>query len=264
MFNWAGPVRFESHDGSTVVTFSQRMGEWQSTQDLQIGIEPIHGAHYGHDPWGRAPAPVNSAEERWRALVPNADVDMVRSTIHRIGKGRLWIKLHEGSERWAWARLNAMPEIALGISGVPYVPLVLPFTRLSDWYAAEASTASRTGNGTLTIDTDGTVETRNITVTLTAHSAGGWSNPSIVNTSSAEQVSIKRVAAAGEMLRLNVLGFRLERSTDNGSSWQDDTQNLMLGNTQVSPLSLMPGGNVINVSGVPNGAVELSWFDSWR
>lgn len=267
MNNWAGPVRFESPNGTTVVTFSQIMGEWESTQDIQVGVESVHGAHYGHDQWGQAVAPVNPAEERWRALVPNEDVDEFRSTLHRIGRGRLYIKLNDDSERWAWARLNAIPDISLAVRGVPYVPLSLPFTRLSDWYAAAATTVNATLDSspeTVSVTNAGLVETRNITITLTANSAAGFDDVTIANTTTAEQVSVSRTAANGEMIRLDVLGFRLETSDDGGSTWTDITQDLALGGTQVSPLTFVPGGNVITVTGATDADISIAFYSSWR
>src|SRR5690554_347904 len=111
MFPWGGLVRFESFDGTVSVPFSQRGAEWSTQQAVRATAQPVFGADYGHDPWGTLSAPVASGSERWRALVANADIDAARSTLQRIGRGKLVLRLHDDSERWAWARVLATPEM---------------------------------------------------------------------------------------------------------------------------------------------------------
>ena len=264
MINWAGLVRFESPDGTHVVTFSQRQAEWSSSQSLQVGIASVHGADYGYDPWGGGSVPVNPAEERWRALVPNDDVDVTRSRAHSIGRGRLFIRLHDETERWAWARLNAMPDIELGVQGIPYVPLILPFTRLSDWFAAEATVVEETvtGNTSFIVESAGLAVTRNIVITLTANSAGGFDQPTIANGSTVESFTIDRVAVAGEVVRIDVEAFRMEHDVGNGM--EDVTEDLKLGGTQVMPISLIGGNNLIEVTGITDSTVRIEFYDAWR
>jgi hypothetical protein len=266
---YARLIRFESHDAAISVVFDGHrwQTEWQSTQDVRGNVEAIHGASYGVSPWGRQPAPVATAEERLRALVPNADVDIVRNRTTQIGTGRLWRRMENGDEQWSWARVESVPGFTIESKGFYYVPLVLPFTRLSDWYAAEATIVTETLTSspvTVTAENDGMAETRNIVITLTAHSAGGFSNPSISNTTSAESFTVGRVAASGEKLRIDVLGFRAERSTDGGATWIDATTSLQLDGTQVHPMSLLPGGNVITVAEASDTTIEIQFYEAWR
>jgi hypothetical protein len=266
---YARLIRFESHDAAISVEFDGRrwQTEWQSTQDVQGGVESIHGASYGVSPWGRQPAPVATAEERLRAVVPNADVDIVRNRTTQIGTGRLWRRMENGDEQWSWARVDAVPGFTIESKGFYYVPLVLPFTRLSDWYAAEPTVVEETvtsSPATVNATNDGLVTTRNITITLTANSAGGFSTPSVQNSTSYETFTVNRTANSGDMLRIDVLNFRAQYSVDGGVNWSDVTADMFLANSQVSPISLLPDGNVLIVSGVTDAELEIEFYSAWR
>lgn len=274
MSKWAVLKRYETMDGSVSFELPTRQAEWQSTQELQWQAGTIHGAHYGHDPFGMAAAPAAPAQERWRSTLSAEDGDVARSLPERIPKGRLWIEMDDGSERWAIARLTQMPEFTISGPNISLIPTVFPFTRLSDWYAAEASVDQRTTTASsfaFQFNVGGMAVTRNIVMTLMANTSGGYDNPVIRNTTTGEQVqlqvNVSRVAQTGDMVRLDVLNFRLEESTDGGSTWGDRTDVLILGNTQVSPLSLQPGGNTIAVTNEGDEAdldIEVTYFEAWR
>ena len=271
MLAYAIPTKFESPDATTVVEFDPDQGiipdEWERRQELQGGIETIHGADYGYDPWGGGAAPVGPSQERIRALVENERVDTVLNTLHRIGRGRLWMQLHNDDERWAWAKIDTIPRMTLGAEDFLEVPFSIPFTRLSDWYAAEATVIDETITSspeTVNAMNDGMNTTRNIVITLTANSAGGFSNPSVNNTTTNETFTVNRAGGNGDMLRVDVLNFRAEYSEDGGTTWDDTTQSMFLANSQVSALSLLPDDNVIVVSGVTDATYRMDFYSAWR
>ena len=268
MLAYAIPTRFESPDSSTVVEFDPDEGiipdEWERRQEVRGGIETIHGADYGYDPWGGSAPPVMPAQERIRALVENERVDAVLNTLHRIGRGKLWAKLHNDDERWAWAKIETIPRMTLTAEDFQEVPFSIPFTRLSDWFAAEATVVEETvtGNTSFIVESAGLAVTRNIVITLTANSAGGFDQPTIANGSTVESFTIDRVAVAGEVVRIDVEAFRMEHDVGNGM--EDVTEDLKLGGTQVMPISLIGGNNLIEVTGITDSTVRIEFYDAWR
>ena len=257
---------FESRDGLETIELSPWDAEWDSSQDIQSGIAGVFGADFGQDLWGASPAPLDIANERLRALVANEDVDHVRNRLYEIGRGRLWVKLHDGSSRWAWARLEELPGFGLQPRDLDDVPLIIPFLRLSSWYGEtqqEVTEHITGGSGSITVDTDGLARTRNIEIEIEARSADGYDDPEFENASTVESFWIDHTAAEGDVHRLNVLAFRLDEH-ESGAAWTEETQKLKLGGNQVSPMSLVAGLNVIEIDNVQDADVTIRWYDAWR
>ena len=268
-------VRFESLDGVTVVTLPMDRAEVESAQELRTAMVPGVGMDYAVDLHGSLPAPMGVGEERLRAVLyqgatPTIDteVDALRQALHSIGRGRLWSEGADGSERWAWARAARMPDLTVSYESVFTAPILIEFTRLSDWFSATKTTVQQTilaSPTTVNVTNDGTAPARAITFLLAAKAAGGFSSPSIVNALTGETWSSTRTASNGNhALRVDTGRYTVERTTDNGASWTDDYAAFSTGAVQVGFMRFLPGAQSITITGCPNAQLTIEFWPVYR
>jgi len=268
-------VRFESLDGVTVVTLPMDKAEVESAQELRTAMVAGVGMDYAVDLHGSLPAPLGVGEERLRAVlyqgaIPTIDteVDALRQALHSIGRGRLWSEGADGSERWAWARATRMPDLTVSYESVFTAPILIEFTRLSDWFSATKTTIQQTilaSPTTVNVTNDGTTPARAITFLLAAKAAGGFSSPAIANALTSESWTSTRVAADGSaQLRVDTGRLSVEYSTDAGNTWADDYANFSTGAVQIGFLRLLPGSQSLTVTGVTNADLTVEFYEPYR
>ena len=274
----AGPrhiVRFESLDATTVVNLPLARAELESSQELRTALVEAVGMDYAVDLHGTGRAPLGVGRERLRALLTGDDADAfdtaadaLRADIYAIGRGKLWSVGDDATERWAWARARAMPDIQVSSRATRLAPVVIEFDRLSDWYGdteTEIVTALTTDPQVIAVTNDGTADARAITFVLDANAAGGFSAPEISHALTGESWASTRVASNGShILRVNTGAYTVERSTDGGSSWSDDYAAFSTGSVQVGFMRFIPGAQSIEVAGCTNATLTISFYPAFR
>lgn len=269
-------TRFTSATGSLVVEFPNAQYEWESSQGLRGATEPAAGADYHVDLLGRRPAPLDVAHERIRGLLVEADgadldarLDTLRARLYRIGRGKLWAVAGDGAERWAWARLEAMPDVTLAVEHRRHAPVIASFVRLSDWFAVDPVVIQQrvtTGTYELDVVNPGAAVVRQIVITLASRTAGGFSAPTVTNTFTGETCGTSRVGGDGHVWRVDTGRLAVEYSTDGGDTWAFDYANFTAGPLQVGFLRLEPGINTLRFesSGSPDYDLEITFYPAWH
>lgn len=189
------PVRyaekFESADGVTSVTFPGDDYEYQPEQGYRRGDAPVVGADYAVDfaagsAWAKEPALESVRFILWGASAADADTqfDTLVQKCRNIGLGKLYQLDAAGVRRWCWAKLRGRPAYVVRSEQFWNIPVVLSFVRYSDWFAASATTGSRTITttpDTFTINNPGNAAARFIVFRFRANGASGFTNPNLTN-----------------------------------------------------------------------------------
>lgn len=213
----------------------------------------------------------------------------VYGTRSELGKRKLW-RWEEGDQsnrRWAFARPTARPligdrtlvisrhleasvEMVLNdpvfyqavsqgwLSANGYTPLERLVngepTAPDNWFASFTVTTSPYD---FTLENIGDFETRRVIFRLEALASNGWTNPAINNFTNGYNFSTP-TDGVNTSYRLNFnaapgLG-RAQLSVNGGSSWADDTLNLVLPAGQAVLMELAPGENNLRITsgGTPN------------
>lgn len=120
-----------------------------------------------------------------------------------------------------------------------------------------------------TLKNDGPLETRRVIFRLESQAVGGFTNPQIANATTVQSFSSTTDGAtATTVLSINAqagLG-RARVSANGGSSWVDDSLNLLLGQSQAVLMELAPGDNVFSITsgGTPNYRLLCHWMHAHR
>ncbi|HQV45065.1 MAG TPA: phage tail family protein [Nitrospira sp.] len=268
-------TRFVSRDGSTVVMLPMDRAETESTQELRTALAPGLGMDYAVDQLGAMPAPKGVGNERLRAVLYGAtgaavdtQADALRSQIQSIGQGRLWSEGGDGTERWARARAERMPDLTVSYESMFTQPVSVEFLRLSDWFAETPTVVTQTLAGspaTVNVTNDGDADAREIVIEIAALGASGFVNPSITNVLTGETFTIARTAgSSAHRLRIDCGNYAVTRSTDSGSSWANEYVNLTVGSTQVGFMRLIPGSQSLTVTGCTNATITVTFSATWH
>lgn len=263
-------VRFESADGSLVIDLPRLRGEQSEGQAARNVLARPPLLPYAADLHGSSMVVADAADVRLRAILldptADADLDQLRARLRRIGRGKLWMRLGDNTERWCWARPEDLASIEIGYEQPLVTGLSLSFTRLSDWYAQAQSevtqnvTASPT---TFQIVSNGAVLSRQLEVEITANAASGFANPKLENLAAGREFTVSASStAAGQKVRVT-LSSNLTRRAQffDGTSWSDVS--VTAGPKQAELMVIVPGAQDIRVSGVTNGTVALRWYDAF-
>ncbi|MCS7295447.1 MAG: hypothetical protein NZ761_08620 [Dehalococcoidia bacterium] len=262
-------VRFASVDGSIVLPLPLLAGEQSEEQSARLALGRAPSAPYAADLQGSRRVVVDAATVRLRALLlapdDDGELDQLRARLRGIGRGRLWMQLENGSERWCWARAQELATYQVSAERPSQTVVALTFVRLSDWYADALATLSQavaTSGTTVTVTSSGLVPTTELTVTLVA--SGTVSGLALQNQVTGELVATTRTLATGQRIRLRVPAFRVLYSAD-GTNWTDDWANTQLGPLQAGLLSLVPGPNPLRLTWTGSGSVTLTveWRDAY-
>jgi hypothetical protein len=281
--------KFTSYDGSTTTyTFDLKQGASTRSQSLRTPIATAIGADWAHDfnGVGQAARDPETLTMTWlivrsTAALVDAEIDLCRSTLLTIGKGRIYALFADGSRRWAYARLTAMPTFSRAPGQLTYVPMSASFLRLSNWYATSATTASQTITGyqtMVTITNAGNVYVRDLVLTFDALAAAGFASPSVQNLTTGDSVSTTRIADTDSSeWQINGSDQAVYYSHDSGfyvgggsvgdsgigggTVLADDYALVTRGATQNGLISLKPGANqlVIQCAGTPNFTFSSSF-----
>lgn len=266
---------FARADGSDLLAFSRLAHEYTTTQALDVPIATVVGASYGINLLGPGPVPKRPASERVRFLVrgePGSEVDQqvdqLRAAIRRYGLGRLVLVVEgygSAQRRWAYAQAVSMPDIAFGATSREYVPVVLEFTRLSDWQDEDATITSLgigASPATLEVVNAGTANVTDLVIEIASEGVDGYVSPRIDNTTTGEWFQVTRTGStANHRLRIDTGRARVEESTDGGTTWASVYGDLSIGDTQAGLFTLVPGSNFLEVSqvGTPDMTVTVTF-----
>jgi len=284
--------RFDSIDGTLSYTFLTNKAEHQIEQVFRTPLSSGVGANYAHDHLGYGTSPKDPRRITVRGLLYGSSatnlqtaVDEATSEIERIGKGWLYRLDVDGSTyRRCLARPTGAPSVTFnGDFQFGIMPTSFGFIGLSDWQA----TTQTTGSGSLsayqtfiTITNAGNIPVRTgIIFTLTAVTAGGWSNPEIRNMTTGEAISSTRDSAyVGDIWKIGdpdyKVGYGLASmiigkagryvgaSTVGPQNYQNDYSLATV--TQNFP-TLNPGANQIRIQldGTPNATYAYSFYGSF-
>jgi hypothetical protein len=265
------PTRLENLAGDIVIAFPTYAMEWETGGELRSSFVDVPLDDYSFDLLGTRPSPRAASEESIRFVILGQNAqdawqqyrDM-RGKLARIGRGRLWVRDAAGTQYWCYVRPLGLATTTLGVENLRHFPVTLSFKRLSDWFAATASSVSFPGNGTHTLFINGKIAVLDFTVEIVAAAAGGYASPTIVNTATGEQFTVARTAADNRhRLRVLAASWRAQESSDGGSSWTDVTASLSVPQLQPIVLRLVPGSNLLQISGCPSANVLFSWYDTY-
>jgi hypothetical protein len=264
---------FKSADNSIVYTLPLEEGEWESSQGVRLALEPVVGADYAFDHHGYGPAPVDVARETYRVtpMGTGSELDTMvaeaRAKCRRIGLGKLFTVDEGGTvERWAWARVGSMPSYRVSSRDFLRTPIVFDFVRESDWFDTALTTGSQlcdTSPESFTINNPGDLPTAFVVLRLRANASGGFTNPTISNTTNGYSIATTRDSvSANSELRYDSERDTVEFSDNDGSSYTPDNDLVTRGAAQVGLFRLEPGNNSISVTmdGTPNSNLEWAFY----
>ena len=272
--------KFENAAASISYVFPLGMYEWQSQGGMRVPLVPAIGMDYAFDMLGIAQAIMEPVQETVRGVLresslanAEAEIDEMRSELIRAGRGKLFTLSSDGSRRWAWARLAAMPEISishrLGHIGSGH-PFILQFTRLSEWFGSSLTSDTETittSPTTYTVNNSGNLPARLLKIRLRANTSAGITNPKVTNMTNGYVFETARDSSSVDSeIRLDTERGVVEFSTDNGANYTDDFAQLVIPTTQVVlAFQLEPGDNSIKYEGggTVNVDVVFEFYPHW-
>jgi hypothetical protein len=269
--------KFESMDGLTVYTFPLDDMEYEASQGYRVTSANVVGADYSYDFARNAPWVKDNGSESLRFTIwgtsETAAVtawDDMTGKLRKIGRGRLYALLPDGSRRWSYAKLAGRPSYVEQPLSFYNIPVTLRFDRQSDWFSATATTGSQTITATpatWTITNSGNAPVYAVTFRLRANNSTGFTNPSLSNLTNGYSVASTRDAAsANSEIKIDAGGQRILWSTDDGANYSDDYSSATLGATQVGIMRLDPGANSFRYAdgGTPNLSLSWSFYPAWE
>jgi hypothetical protein len=271
------PTKFENPYGELVYEFPRISFEHEQSQDVRNAFSPVVGADYGFDFHGELAAPKGFGQESVRFVIvgdtlaeTEAALDEAKSRLYRAGRGKLYIEALDGTTRWAWARIGAMPNMRFGVANRSFVPVVVDFIRFTDWYGEliTGSAVITSTPDTFTITNPGNAVIKALTLRLRSNSAAGFTDPLLLNQTNGYQIATTRDAASvNDEWRIDTDGEpRVRYSTDNGATYSDDYDLVTIGPQQVSLMQLNPGDNQFEYTdqGTPDLTLEWSFYEAYH
>jgi hypothetical protein len=267
------PTTFESIDGTTVLTFGVAEYEWDSSQPLYVPSVPLVGANYAYDQLGSAPPVKQNARETLRFVVyedtpaeVDTAIDALKARCVSIGLGKLWLTASDGSRRWAYARVAAMPALHWAAGDILRKAVSIDFDRQSDWYASSQSSSSNvlaSDPDTFTIANPSANKLFNSVIRI----ANTWTSPvTIENTTNGYGIvySGDDGVSPNDVVRFDAGTGRVDRSADGGSTWtQDYADYAPLAAGQVQIMVLEPGDNDFSVASANGATVTVLFYPAF-
>jgi hypothetical protein len=265
--------RFEKADGSQTVVWPTHRYEYDQKQPLLQADMPLVGESYSFDQVAsRAPLKSNALETV--RFLDVGDVDSVEADIDNFkriidwGIGKI-VTTGSTGERWAWGRPVEMMSVQFTVDNVRHFPFAIGFIRSSDFYAAARDQLTDiTTNPQVVIATNnGNAQAKDIIVIV----KGPATHPIITNNSALipgtstpyKLESTTALAAGTDWLRFNARTNKVEKSTNSGVTWVDDSANYVIQSGQLRLMVFEPGANSLSVAAV-TGDIEVLWTDTWH
>lgn len=261
--------------------FPLNLYEWQPAHALRSPIATIGRANYGARMIGGYPAPMAVAQERIRFVkVGTAQqqqdfIDDFLVYVHNFGRGKLWSIGDDGTERWCWAEIAAMPEIdLLSATHMAYQPVVIVFNRFSNWMDKYQTIlhldTGNTGDTILTVPQLGNTVVFDSVLELRGDS---WTNPFVNNSPTWLGHLFKGNWGTAQDITTNLHRVELDNgrpraafSSDNGQTYADDfgDMNAIPNDQFLFGLALIPGNNFILFNGTrTNTRAVLKFFNQY-
>ena len=264
--------KFTTIDGSTLVyTFPLALYDWDpAPQGLSTLYAPLSGAHYDYDQLGDSLAVRRNTMETMRFLVKGTNAEIedelveCRQKCQRIGRGKLWTLDSTGARRWAYARLQSVPEFRLDNPFV--VPVAVTVDRQSDWYddtETDQTVTMDEASEAFNVTNDGDAQVFNAVFLL----KGTFINPVITNTTNGYVLeSTRDGSAAGHWLRFDAGKRRVEFSSNGGTSYAGDYANFVRQAGQVHLMVLEAGVNAFTATfgGTPSGTLDVNFYPAYH
>ncbi len=266
--------RFEKADGLQSRTWPGNRFEYEQRQDLLMADMPLVGESYSYDQAGSRAALKSNAQETVRFLEVN-DADLVDDEIDNFkaildwGIGKIITKGADGSERWAWGRPVSMPDLSFNVENVRHFPVVMTFIRSSDFYTDEHDEEIDISSDpqTVSVTNEGNAEARDVVIII----KGPATAPVITNNSALLEgtttpyklESSTTLAGSVNWLKFDARRNEVMKSANSGSTWTDDSSNLVLQAGQLRLMVFPSGANSLVVENV-TGGIEVEFTDTWH
>lgn len=267
------PLRFETAVGT--YTWPRYALEYDATQPLVLAMVDLPGADYSFDQQGDAPALKGVGTQTVRYLLVGqpaeieAEMDELRRICYLGARGDLVLADDAGVLRKCKARLTAMPQITLGTRDRQRAPVILTFSQLSDFMAEDVSAATvalPTAFEVVHADSPGNAVVYSGRLTV----QGPFTDLVVVNHSllvpglaGGYAFQTNRDGLAGDWLEIDLGAHTVRFSTDAGSTWADDSANVIPQAGQVGLFAFAPGDNAISVTGAAGGALAYEVPGGW-
>lgn len=275
---------FDSLDGTLGYSFPTVSYEIHESMGSRAPVALVTGAHYGLDLLGAYNRTLkNPVDVSVRFLLDAATpaaldtaLDTLKSTVDRIGFGKLWSVGADGSERWCYARLVRFPEFTLTTRNNIHVPISMGFRRQSDWFGS----ALVNGGGPFTItaidqvivvNNPGNLPVTAMTIRVRANTATGINWPGMYITGQPAGIVTPwwyhaRVGSTvNDEVKLDTGAPTAQWSTNDGGSYVDDYANFNHG--YGTWFTLYPGNTSIVVTATalstPRVNIEFSFYPAW-
>lgn len=276
--------RAESPDATISVTFPRFRGEYEQEQPLIRSSSPLTGQDYSFDQMGEARSLKANGIERVRFLLVDQSATGIDAAIDELkalaSLGRVKIFTtgagdeHEGDgARWAWARLEMMPTLSLGVRDRQSAPVSLSFDRFSDWFSVDpigplGEFEIAADPETVEVANPGNAPIYNAIVTVKGAFAGlsisnetalvpGTESPYVLETDSLG-------AGAADWIRFDAGRNVVEISSDSGATWADDSGNFVRADGQVRLIVFAPGANELTIAGAAGCEIVVEMYGAWH
>lgn len=273
-------TKFEHRDGLEYIRLPQTEASYQTTQPLRSKIFQAAGQDYPIRMLGLGPGLKDMATENATFVLASLNrcpgvIDGKWSTLIETclgyGVGKLWSEDDLYEPRWAWAYLIKMPDRQHTLSfNARHIAVAMTFGRLSDWYAAEATTGTVEVSASPTnfnIVNEGFTRAGAVTIRLRSNAVGGFNVPTITNGIGSQAVTINKVAdSAASEIRIRSANNVVEYSNDDGVNYANIYDLVTLSGEQAALMEILRGTNPMiytQPSGTPDLTIDWSIVPAW-
>lgn len=263
--------RIENADSTVSITLPRYRAEYEQEQPLVHNLAALTGADYSYDQMGLSASVKGNGIERVRFLEVgqpeeiDAAIDDLKA-LSRYGRLKIFTTGEDdhqgGTERWAWARMQMMPSLSLGVTNRQHAPVSLAFERLSNFFAAERydTDFNLSGSDTITVENFGTAPVYDAEFLL----SGTFSNPVIFNTTTVYRMeSTRDGAGASDILRFMSPRF-VDFSSDSGVNWAGDYANYVRTRGQIQLMKLDAGINQLTITGASSAILTVRFWPAFH
>lgn len=264
--------RFTSSDGSTYTyTFPTRLYSLSMQQPIRMSQVVIAGASHAFDQLGTGVAPKNGPLATHSVVIAEStgtavddEYDDMRSKLYKAGLGKLYVADEGDDERWAWARLAAMPTTDWTLGDHSTLAVQLQWAIISDWHSETAYNQTFTIDAspkTVSVVNPGNARVYDAVLIL----KGTYTNPSILNDLNDYQISTTRDGSnAAHWLEIRAGRPSVRFSTDSGVTYTGDFALVTLPTNQIQLMVLEPGAQDIIVTGGNGSTLTVQFDPPWE